>query len=301
MYDFEHEGIYITGQGYFISEWNSKSRKYDVCSMEAQEIPLRLNTSVFLTDDVRLKHVFAPLIEEPIFEIIFHTDWWKDLMKEIKSKEWKAWVGDEKLKKDIDGDELEYLEVYQHITFSQKDSSFDGGSRWQFHGIGFPFIDQQNAQSSYLNVGDRQQYAIEFHSMADLMNIPLRVGHLSLYNEDIEDYKQQKILTVEENYLTLYELIHSIVWEMSFCGAGESKENFSESLTADVEEFHANPSAAVSYSSVQMNDFFEEMKLQGQEEQSIKAIDKLSKIFADIENIELRAKMTELLKSKVNL
>lgn len=301
MIDFEHEGIYITPEGYFRSQWNSKKRKYEAYSLDTAEIITRLNTEVFLTDDVRLKHIFMPLMEEPLFEIIFHTDWWKDLMLEIKSKEWKPWVGDYKLKKDIDGDELEYLEVYQVVEFSKKEQTFYHSSLWSFHGIGYPFINSQNAQSSFLNVGDRQQYALEFTSMADLMNIPFKLGSVTLYDEDIEDYKNKKIVESHYNSLTLFNLIRAVVHEMSFCGAGESKEEFKDSLNTSYEEIKEDPSSAISYSSSQMDDFFEELKLQGQEEQATRSIDKLSSIFSEIENSELLEKMKNLLKSKINL
>jgi len=301
MIDFEHEGIYITPEGYFRSQWNSKKRKYEAYSLEISEIVTRLNTEVFLTDNVRLKDIFIPLMDEPLFEIIFLTDWWKDLMLEIKSKEWKPYVGDHKLKKDIDGEELEYLEVYQVVEFSKKEQRFYHSSLWHFHGIGYPFIDANNAQSSFKKVGERQQYALEFTSMADLMNTPFRIGSVSLYDEDVEDYKDSKIVTNTENSLTLYELIRAVVYEMSFCGAGESKEEFKDNLNTSYEEIKEDSSSAVSYSSVQMDDFFEELKLQGQEEQSVKAIDKLNAIFAEIDNQELLAKMKDLLKSKINL
>lgn len=301
MIDFEHEGIYITPEGYFRSEWNSKKRKYESYSLKAEEIILRLNTQVFLTDNIRMKDVFNPLKDEIIFEILFHTDWWKDLMIEIKSKEWKPWIGDQKLKKDIDGDELEYAEVYKIVEFSEKNNSFYHTGLWHFHGVGYPFIDAQTAKASYLNVGEKQQYALEFTSMADLMNLPLRIGSVSLFNEDIEDYKKSKIISNEENSLTLYELIHAIVYEMSFCGVGESKEEFKEDLNSSFEEYKEDPTTAVSYSSGQMHNFFEELKLQGQEEQSIKSIDKMAAIFSEIENVELLEKMKNLLKNKLGV
>lgn len=301
MFDFENEGIYITPEGYFRTEWNSKKRKYESYSLKIDEIVLRLNTQVYLTDDVRLKDLFIPLMDEPIFSIIFHTDWWKDLMLEIKSKEWKPWVGDHALKKDIDGAEIEYVEVYKLIEFSQKDNRMYTSGLWHFHGIGYPFIDPQNAKENYLNVGDTQSYALEFTSMADLMNTPLRIGSIDLFNEDAEDYKKRKIITNKDNSLTLYELIRSVVYEMSFCGAGEDKEDFKESLTSSYEEVIEDPTTAVSYSSVQMDDFFEELKLQGQEEQSTKTIDKIASIFSEIENVELLNKMKDLVKTKLNL
>ena len=304
MTDFDNEGIYITPEGYFLSKWNSKKRTYEATTLDTSEIILRLNTQVFLTDGVRLKHVFTPLMDEELFAIIFHTDWWKELMNEIKSKQWPDWVGDKKLKKDIDGDELEYLELYKTINFSSEKKSMEYSTMWHFHGIGYPFITQQQAQSSYRQVGERQSYAIEFHSMSELMNLPLRVGTISLYNDDVEDYKKRQVLDFENGWLTLYELIHGIVWEMSFCGAGESKEDMKEELTSSVEEIEEiknDPSAFVSFTATQTDDFFEQLTLQGQEEQANKVINKIATLFAEIENEELLAKMKSLLKEKINL
>lgn len=301
MIDFEHEGIYISPEGYFKSEWNSKKRKYESYSLKKEEIILRLNTQVFLTDNIRLKDIFNPLMDEELFGIIFHTDWWSDLMKEIKSKDWKPWIGDHKLKKDIDGEELEYLELYKVVEFSQKENSFYHSGLWHFHGIGYPFIDAETAKASYLKVGEHQQYALEFTSMSELMNTPFRIGSISLFNEDETDYKKRKIVSNDDNSLTLYELIRSIVYEMSFCGVGDSKDEFKENLTSSFEEYKEDPSVAISYSPVQMDVFFEELKLQGQEEQSIKNIDKITAVFAEIEDVALLEKMKDLLKSKLNI
>lgn len=301
MIDFEHDGIYISPEGYFRSKWNSKKRKYESYSLKTDEIIISLNTEVFLTDNVRLKDIFVPLMDEPIFEIIFHTDWWKDLMTEIKSKEWKPWIGDQKLKTNIDGDEIEYLEIYKVLEFSKKEQSFYHSSIWHFHGVGYPFIDATNAQASYLKVGDSQNYALEFTSMADLMNTPFRIGNVDLYNEDEEDYKKRKIVSNSNNSLTLYELIRSVVFEMSFCGVGESLEEFKENLNSTYEEYKADSTTAVSYSSTQLDTLFEDLKIQGQEEQAIKLINKLNSIFSEIDNTELLEKMKNLLKTKISL
>jgi len=295
MIDFENEGLYITEEGYFVSKWNSDTRKYNAYSLNHDEIPFHLNNQVFITDKVRLKHIFEPLLDLPIFEIIFHTDWWKEIVKELKSKEWKPWIGDTKLKKDIDGDEIEYVEIYNMIEFSQKENNLYSSSLWHFHGIGYPFIDANNAQSSFLKVGDRQSYALEFSSMADFMNTPFKIGTLSLYNEDENDYKKRKLVESESNSITLYELIRAVVYEMSFCGVGDSREDFKENLNSSYEEYKEDPSQAVSYSSTNLSDLLDDLKLQGQEEQAEKTIKKLEAIFNEIENEELLIKMKNLL------
>jgi hypothetical protein len=295
MIDFEHEGLYITEKGYFVSKWNSDTRKYNAYYLKDDEIPFHLNEQVFITENIRLKHIFQPLLELPVFEIIFHSDWWEEIVKELKTKEWKPWIGDTKLKKDIDGDEIEYVEIYNIFKFSQKENRFYSSSLWNFHGIGYPFIDSNNAQSSYLKVGDRQSYALEFSSMADFMNTPFKIGSVTLYNEDEDDYKKRKLIDSADNSITLYELIRAVVYEMSFCGIGDSREDFKENLNSSYEEYKEDPSQSVSYSTTNLTDLLEDLKLQGQEEQAEKTIKKLEIIFNEIENEELLEKMKNLL------
>lgn len=301
MIYFENEGVYITPEGYFISKWNPKKRKYESCSIDIPEIMTHLNSSVFLTENVRLKDILTPLINAPMFEIIFHTDWWKDLMLELKTKEWKPWIGDYKLKKDIDGDEIEYLEIYQVFDFSKNSQTFNYSSLWQFHGIGYPFIDSNKAQESFKKVGERQQYALEFLSITELMNIPFKIGSTIILDEDVEINKDNKIISTDDNYLTLYELIRSIVYEMSFLGVGEEKEDFTENLSSSIEEIKENPHCVTSYSTSNVEDFFEEIKLQNQEEETLRSIDKLYYTLSEIENKELFEKMKMVIQSKFNL
>ena len=109
------------------------------------------------------------------------------------------------------------------------------------------------------------------------------------------DYKKRKLVESESNSITLYELIRAVVYEMSFCGVGDSREDFKESLNSSYEEYKEDPSQAVSYSTTNINDLFEGLKLQGQEEQAQKAIKKLELIFSEIENEELLQKMKNLL------
>ena len=117
----------------------------------------------------------------------------------------------------------------------------------------------------------------------------------AIYNEDENDYKKRKLVESESNSITLYELIRAVVYEMSFCGVGDSREDFKENLNSSYEEYKEDPSQAVSYSSTNLNDLLEDLKLQGQEEQAEKTIKKLEAIFNEIENEELLIKMKNLL------
>ena len=65
----------------------------------------------------------------------------------------------------------------------------------------------------------------------------IEIGTLNLYNEDETDYKKRKLVESESNSITLYELIRAVVYEMSFCGVGDSREDFKESLNSSYEEY----------------------------------------------------------------
>ena len=309
MYDFENEGIYITPTGYFTTKWNSNNRTYDACSLNEDEIPLHLNSNVYLIDGIRLKHIFEPLLNEPIYNIIFQSDFWKEIMSEIKRKDWTPWIGDHQLKKDIDGREIEYIEIYKILEISEKKSEVSD-SGWAFHGIGYPYIDPQLAQENYCKVGERTSYAVEFKSMAELMNTPFKVGETIVINEDIEDYTKQKIITSTNNYLTLYELIHSIIWEMSFCGDEDSRTSFSDNLIEtkneidfEIENNNGDLSKSTkiqSFTPVDMDKFFDELNKQHQEEEFKKISEKLNVFLESIKDNEILEKFKTELKNKLN-
>jgi hypothetical protein len=293
---FKHEGIYITPDGYFKTLWNPKTRKYNANSLSIEEIETELNEVVYLQGDIRLKHIIQPILDGAIFPILFMKDFWKEMMDEAKNKTWKPWIGDSKLKKDIDGDEIEYLEIYDHNQYDSKRKNLESlPSRWSFHGVGFTFKNEDLAKEYYQKLGGRTNYAIEMLSIADLMNYPLRIGGYSLSKEKEGSKYDQDDLIVDANCpVSLYTLIHSITWELSFCGVGHERDEKKENLNSMTDELEAGKIETVSYSAQSFDVIMAEMLKESKTNMLSQTLEEFQEIFENLDEkttIEFKEKI----------
>lgn len=234
---FTKEGIYITPQGYFRSRWNPNQQLYEGLPIDSNDIEKYLTFSVFLTPDVRVKHIFEPIFNSVIFSIIFRSNFWVEMMQEIKNLPHPKWIGDTKKIIKADGSDIEYLEVYNILNFNSQEKSLDGRtSHWDFHGISYPIRTQKIAKKYYAKIGDRIPFGIEFESLANYMNFPIKIGKISMYDES----KELKEVFSGDGNLSLFELINAITWEMSFSGVGKERDLFLQNTLKTLEKSKKN-------------------------------------------------------------
>lgn len=229
MKKFKQEGLYILPEGYFISSWCVDKQKYISKKLKLNEIETHLNTVVYLGKNVRLKHLLAPLLSSKIFSIIYKRDFWDEMVYELNSHPWKEWIGDTLTKKD--GDDIEYLEVYSHIEYSEKENKiYQIPSRLYFHGIAYAYTTKKKAKLTHSKVGDKISFSLSANPIYNYMNTPLRIGKYSL-DKTTKEYKIAHLIKEIKMNISLGTLIYSILWDMSFYGAGESREKFVNSIS----------------------------------------------------------------------
>lgn len=228
MLNFTQEGLFITPEGYFMSRWNSELRLYESEQLVLSQIETRLNDTVSLLGDVRLKHIFEPLLGSQIMEAVFRRNGWKTLMHEIMHTHWMDYPGDVKAQEDLDGEDIHYTEVYEVITYEATTNTLEMTSgRYSFHGISYPISTQAVADKMYSKIGDIIPWSLSAEPLAKYMNYPIRIGKISIYKQT--DYMgNEAIIENATGYMTLNTLLHSILWDMSFYGVGETRDNFSK-------------------------------------------------------------------------
>jgi hypothetical protein len=235
---FTKEGIYITPQGYFRSKWNSDQQVYEGLPIDSNDIEKYLPFSVYLTQDVRVKHIFEPIWNSVIFSIIFRSNFWVEMMQELKNLPHPKWIGDTKKSINADGSDIEYLEVYNILNFNSQEKSLHGStSHWDFHGIGYPIRTEKIAKKYYSKIGDRIPFGIEFESLAHYMNFPIKIGKISMNDE----FQENKEVFSGDGNLSLFELINAITWEMSFSGVGKQRDMFLKNTLKTVKKLKNKP------------------------------------------------------------
>ncbi len=98
---------------------------------------------------------------------------------------------------------------------------------WNFHGIG---VDPDNKDQQ---IG----YAIEHSPLAHLLDLEIKIGNTNLcvYKEDgkIQNAKQYDVSGTPP---TLYEFVNGVIWELSFCGIPDMRNEQLKELLSRCDE-----------------------------------------------------------------
>lgn len=116
--------------------------------------------------------------------------------------------------------EIEYLEVYKLLTIEENET--DGMTRADFHGVGYA-----NEKDERINWG------VSLSSSNVLIDLPLKL------NTTCEVYKNHEIkpyLTLPNIAFTLIEIIYGIIWELSFFGGPQERQEKKNELDAMVDD-----------------------------------------------------------------
>jgi len=136
--------------------------------------------------------------------------------------------------------DIEYLELYWHIykdkDYDTKKSTFGGYIFPQFHGVGF--LQEKDKFDEYGNLeckaGDRTPYGISFTPASDLIDLPIKLdAEVRIYNED--DWKETP-QTFELGEYSLGHILYGVIWELSFHGGPDQRDETAKDLFNSVDE-----------------------------------------------------------------
>lgn len=208
MKTFKKEGLCVTTEGYYYSKWNTEQEKYIGQKLSLKDIETHLFTNTFFEENVRLKHLLTPLMESNVFSTIFKRVRWDQFIEEINTLEWKEWIGDDVSKSPTNSD-IEYLELYEYLEIDGEDNTIDNlFGMVSFHGIGY-----QSTEESI-------SYSLSATPITDYMNTPIKLGKITAIMGTEKLFKDLSM------NVTLGTIIFSILFDMSFFGLGEKRDNF---------------------------------------------------------------------------
>lgn len=162
-------------------------------------------------------------------------------------------------------DSLEYLELYQGIEFDTDSRVVEQLSRLDFHGMGFELQEDYPQDGFVQPKGSRIQWSISLTDVRNLLHLPVRVRtEVPVYEGDLAAKAYGKeIFSFKREGITLGQLLHGILWELSFYGVPEDQAEFAEELqrrSDDVSEQLAKEAAGEPSTLVSLDDFFEEFE-----------------------------------------
>ena len=189
-----------------------------------------LMDTVSLDGGLYLRDIFALMERNPTMLLVFRRDWAAEYLAEYQKvlASAPAYTGE------YDPDGIEYLELYHYWEKDSSTGEVLGFHRLDFHGIGYELRDDIKDGDWVTHCkGDRISWAIEFTPIAELLNLPLRLNStVSIYESNIEggNYLSKLDNSLKIDKPTLAQVIHGIIWELSFCGGPEDVAEEKEKL-----------------------------------------------------------------------
>jgi len=214
-----------------------------------------------LEEGVSLRDIFLLLNTElEIFDAVI-GNWCKEIVTEGLTQPAKPYTGQ------YDPDGIEYLELYWSMYYdngTKYGPSFYGYHRPDFHGIGyelkedklFDWIDKDTGKPAVeWPKGARINWGISFSRANDLIDIPVKLDDkATVFDDNLKSKSDHQAKTgwgyplaeYKGATYTLGNILYGIIWEMSFHGGPESRDERSEELKQAVDEIKAGTAETVS-------------------------------------------------------
>lgn len=188
----------------FSEKFDEATKKHYTCETEVTSLASYLTTKVEIKDNFTfgdLWHfieidsaIYGLVFSEAMgnFPIEFYIDDAKRSPNPVKHKQ----------------HEMNYLEVYWDVNHSKGQNSNIFDVYPCFHGVG---------PDLHSTVGADIGWAIDFTPISDLLKYPLKLNKLvKVY--PIGFVKGRKTVVNAERYFSLFDVLHTILYEITFCG-----------------------------------------------------------------------------------
>jgi hypothetical protein len=233
-----------------------RDREYDEPHAEGaydgvtEQASRHLFSTVALAPDVTLRDILLLLDIDPLLQEVFARDWAKELLAEMMGGNVSSAPSIE-----YDPDGIEYLELYQ--VWSQ--DSFSGKlkpiHRLDFHGVGF-VLREDVVRDGYVDyrAGERIKWSLSFTSPLKMLHLPVRLNPEVILREgnmDSVNYGKE-IGRMRNPSVTLGQVIHGVLWELSFHGSPASRDEESTQLKSLADDVRSGEEEAMTYRSVDL-------------------------------------------------
>jgi hypothetical protein len=209
-----------------------------------------LFSTVALAPEVTLRDILLLLDVDPLLQEVFARDWAKELLAEMMGGNAPSAPSIE-----YDPEGIECLELYQ--VWSQ--DSFSGKlkpiHRLDFHGVGFVLREDvvRDGQIDY-RAGERIKWSLSFTSPLKILHLPAHLNPEVILREgnmDSVNYGKE-IGRMRNPGVTLGQVIHGVLWELSFHGSPASRDKESAQLKSLADDIHSGEEEAITHQSVDL-------------------------------------------------
>jgi len=189
---------------------------------------------VELEDAVTLGDIFRLLEAAPILKDVFLRDFANELCAEAA----KGALPSNDTNPD---DALEYLELYQYWNLHTGKAMYGGIQRLGVHAVGVPSSVDRPGMG--VVAGERVEWSVNLAPLRMLLNLPVRTNtevHIFEGDRDAKGYGKELQLA-HNPYISLGQIIHSLLWALSFYGPPAQREATANELKSRMESRAENP------------------------------------------------------------
>jgi len=173
--------------------------------------------------EIYVRDIFSLLDRNPLFVEMFRRAYAAEYLQESKKGDALPYTGE------YDPMGIEYLELFYDWREEGETGSLTGTHRLWLHGVGYELRDDVMQEGWGLRKkGTRIQWAVKFSPLAHLLNFPLRVN-AEVSVEDSQDVNQG-LHNFRIPSPTLAQVIHAVLWELSWAGNPQETDEFVEMI-----------------------------------------------------------------------
>lgn len=198
---------------------------------------------VTIEKDVLLSDIFRLLDASPILIAILRRDFSDELLAEARKGASSSWNNA------YTPEGIEFLELYQTWHLNTATREYDPVHRLDFHGVGHLLCeDFDYGNGNIYPAGTRIHFSVSTTPLRELLGIPIRVNpSISICENDLSAKKYgHELEEIQLMGVNLGQVLHGILWELSWHGGPETQSQFVDELSARVEDIKSHRPDVVS-------------------------------------------------------
>ena len=215
----------------------SRLKEVDVTG-RAHELLFKLIT---VHAETTLYDIFRLMEASPLLQKFYRRDFAEELCAEARkgaveppARERASYEG------------IEFLELYQQWGLDTSTNEYSGVQRLHLHGIGHELA--EDLPEERRKKGERIEWSVSLTPLRELLALPVRVNAEVRITEEDATAKayMNEIRRARNADVTLGQVIHGLLWELSFHGGPQEQREVSEDLKRQVAEVDAGTVELVS-------------------------------------------------------
>ena len=189
---------------------------------------------ITLQSGTTLGDIFRLMDASPLLQQFYRQDFAQDLCAEARKGPLDPPARDR-----ASHEGIERLELYQQWGLDTSTNEYSGTQRLHLHGIGHEL--KEDVPEDGHKKGERIQWAVSLTPLRELLLLPINVNpevQITEVDADAKAYMLE-IRRARHPDVTLGQIIHGLLWELSFHGGPQEQQEVSEELNRRVAEIDA--------------------------------------------------------------